>query len=199
VVTRLTYRIVLSKRRHLPVIKTEHGTYPFWEIFNLLFGIRCQIYEYKARLLPHHKNMISELAIWEKWYLPSSFSLKEKTVLDIGSGSGETALFYFHHGASKLVCVEKSSSACRFARANLRNLNAEIINEPFKLDHLKIPHDYLKMDIEGGEVLLLKYDAHLKPCVIEAHSKELEKELCDKFNLKKAFNLNANTSLIVSK
>jgi 2-polyprenyl-3-methyl-5-hydroxy-6-metoxy-1,4-benzoquinol methylase len=54
----------------------------------------------------HHAGvMLAEVMAWTAWYLPR-FNLAGKTVLDIGAGCGETAAFYFDHGAEKVVAVE---------------------------------------------------------------------------------------------
>ena len=50
------------------------------------------------------------------------------------------------------------------------NLNVEPMNDAFKLAHLDIAHDFMKIDIEGGEKILLESRSReLTPCVIEAH------------------------------
>ena len=49
-----------------------------------------------------HRSLVqTELEMWHEQYLPCG-----KKILDIGAGCGETALFYFKHGAEKVVCVE---------------------------------------------------------------------------------------------
>jgi predicted RNA methylase len=126
-----------------------------------------------------------ELDIWERFYLPTS--VKGKTILDIGAGCGETALFYFHWGASRVTCIEKDRDAARLAKRNLANFGATVLNEPFSATHLDFPHDFMKMDIEGAETALLSYDGELKPCVIECHDQKTEEELQERFGLKKVY------------
>jgi ubiquinone/menaquinone biosynthesis C-methylase UbiE len=49
----------------------------------------------KLKMPSHYATlMLKEWDIWEKCYLPP-FTLKGKTVLDVGVGYGETALFLF--------------------------------------------------------------------------------------------------------
>lgn len=105
--------------------------------------------------------------MWEKYYLP--INVKDKTILDVGAGSGETSLFYLHHGAKHIIAIEADSEAFKLLKQNVPNDKVTAINEPFKLDHLSIPHDLMKMDIEGAEQLLLSFNGQLKNSVIEAH------------------------------
>lgn len=117
-------------------------------------------------------KMVSlELSDWYKWYLP--ISLSGKTVLDVGSGCGETALFFLKSGASFVTCIEMDTKSCNFAERNLKDRDATVINEPFVLEHLKTPHDFTKMDIEGGERELLKLDRLPRPMVVEVHGSDL--------------------------
>jgi hypothetical protein len=119
---------------------------------------------------------IDEWNVWKNCYLPR-FSLKGKTVLDIGAGCGETAFFYFLHGAKKVVAIEPYVKAVSILRENaeINKWNVHIIPEKFKLEHLEIPHDFMKVDIEGGEVELLKVEIN-EPCIVEVHNNELKTE-----------------------
>ena len=129
--------------------------------------------------------LVWEWSYWKRTYLPP-FSLQEKTVLDIGAGSGETAYFFFEHGASKVVAVESSEEDVKFLRENARrhDWNIEIIEQPFSLSHLKEPFDFMKMDIEGGERLLLDLDKIDFPCVLEAHTVDLAHAFRSLFDMK---------------
>jgi len=188
-------RLALSKHYHVPVLKTAFGTFPLWDVFNLWFGVRTKVYDESCHLIPAHNNMLKgELDIWERFYLPAS--VKGKTVLDVGGGCGETALFYFHWGASKVICIEKDNDAARLARRNLTNFRAVVLNEPFCLNHLGFPHDFMKMDIEGAETLLLSYEGKLKPCVIECHDQKTEERLAERFGLKQVYRLSEQISLL---
>ena len=117
-----------------------------------------------------------ETSDWEKHYLP--IDLHGKVIMDVGAGEGETAMFFLQHGASKIVCVESCSDA--YARLALNEHNHSncmtSINGKFQISHLNIEHDFLKMDIEGYEEILL--GVKLKtPAVVEVHGLQL----CDKF------------------
>ncbi len=52
------------------------------------------------------------------------FDWQSATVLDIFSGSGSLAFEALSRGAKTAVCVEKSTSACRILRENIRLLEA---------------------------------------------------------------------------
>jgi len=188
-------RIALSKHYHVPILKNAFGTFPLWDVFNLWFGVRARVYDYSCRLIPTHRNMLKgELGIWERFYLP--VSVKGKTVLDVGGGCGETALFYFHWGASKVICIERDKDAARLARRNLANFRASVLNEPFRPSHLDIPHDFMKMDIEGAESELLSHDCKLKPCVIECHDRKTEEMLMERFSLRPIYQPSEQISLL---
>lgn len=140
---------------------------------NDLFNSPLQRY---FKLLNYHAAaVILEWEMWVKQYQPP-FDLKNKTVLDVGAGCGETAWLFFLLGANKVICVEPDKKACALLKKNLRGFPIQVINAPFNLRHLHLKHDFMKMDCEGGEKLLLPYlTEKLKPCVIEVHSQELER------------------------
>jgi tRNA G37 N-methylase Trm5 len=127
----------------------------------------------------------SEGQLWEKYYLPS-FSLKGLTVLDVGAGEGETAYFYFKHGARKVICVENNPLAIQFLEQNLKDndWNAVVIPKAFEstmLTEHKV--DFMKMDGEGCEKELLKLDQLAIPSFIEVHDPETLRLLHEKFGL----------------
>lgn len=143
-------------------------------------------YNDKLYLTTHYFNaIIAEWYIWKKHYLPSS-PLQEKTVLDVGAGCGETAHFYFQHGAKKVIAIEPDQTAIRLLEKNatVNKWNIQIIHASFELEHLNLPHDYLKMDIEGFEAILLDLQSPLKPCIIEVHNQELINKFEKKFGLR---------------
>jgi len=132
---------------------------------------RVNILGFKLELLYDYATIIEdELPVWEKNYLP--MSVKNKIVLDVGAGCGETSAFYIAHGASKVVAIEPDKRAYSLLLKNVRanSLNVVPIRKPFELKDLLIPHDLLKIDAEGAEVALLNYQGSLGDCVLEAHT-----------------------------
>jgi hypothetical protein len=129
----------------------------------------------------------NELRLWSKWY---GDDFKGKIVLDVGAGAGETASFFFNRGAEKVIAVESNPEAidCLYDNIVRNDWNCEILEGEFKLSDLEIPHDYLKMDIEGGEIALLNYTGELGKASLELHPERIGKENCqkliEKFNLK---------------
>lgn len=110
------------------------------------------------------------------YYLPP-YNLRNKVILDIGAGCGETARYYLLNGALKVICIDNDDICLNYLKINSKNFNIDIIGESFKLEHLKLNYDICKMDIEGYEVLLINaYDngllniKELKPMIIECHS-----------------------------
>jgi hypothetical protein len=87
-------------------------------------------------------------------------------------------MFFLKHGASKVVCVESCVDAAKYLAANAHNHPDRLtaINDKFQLSHLKIPHDFLKMDIEGYEEVLLSAKLET-PAAVEVHGLQLS----DKF------------------
>lgn len=169
----------LALLRHLP-------DYLHWTLLEKTdYGFVLKHYNDTLCLATHYFNaIIAEWYVWKKYYLPN-FSLKGKIVLDVGAGCGETAHFYFLHGAKKVFAIEPDAGATRLLEKNAsaNGWKIEIIHDSFRLEHLRLPHDYMKMDIEGFEVILLKFQSCLKPCVIEVHNQELIDKLGSKFGL----------------
>ena len=140
-------------------------------------------------LLPrtYAKIQVNEYANWEKWY---GNNFKNKIVLDVGAGAGETASFFFNRGAKEVIVIENNLDAFRFLLRNrlVNNWNMKIIYSRFDVGFLELEHDYMKMDIEGGEIELLKYEGKLRPCSLEVHPERIGKEAVEqiikKFNLK---------------
>jgi SAM-dependent methyltransferase len=110
---------------------------------------------------------------WENQYLPP-YGVKDKTILDIGAGAGETAKFFLDHGAKNIIAVEINPYALPSLRRNASKHHITVIEKPFATSMLQLPHDYMKMDIEGYETSLLMDDClewYKKPCIVEAHNK----------------------------
>jgi ribosomal protein L11 methylase PrmA len=167
-------RITLSTKKHLPILRLNsdlRSSFPIWDFWKLRqlektglhlrgLGVNAWIYE-----LPRG------------WYLPP-FSLKGKIVLDLGACCGETAYYFLQNGACKVVCVECDPEYIKLLEENKKNLNLniEIVAERFNLKHLQISHDFIKCDIDSGEVDLLPIAEHLKPCVLEVHTPNLRNQ-----------------------
>jgi hypothetical protein len=172
----------LSNSWKLPCWKIFGWTFAFWEISRIVSTIRkirdlgiskidenylAIYFGYTLRLKQLHAiSLINDSDLWEKTYLP--IEVEDKTILDVGSGCGETMAFFFAHGAKKVVGIESDPEACMFARTNIweNRWNAEIKNEAFAVRHLSIPHDFLKVNAEGAEQILLGYDGKLGACTI---------------------------------
>lgn len=128
-------------------------------------------------------DLLKEWNEWEKEYIPKG-GLQGKTVLDVGAGSGETACFFFKHGASKVICIEPIHSKCEEIRDNAKQLqwNVEIRDKKFTLSDLEGQIDFAKIDCEGGEKILLDTRINiLFPFCVEIHSLELVEEFKKRF------------------
>jgi hypothetical protein len=135
-------------------------------------------------LTPYYFELLwREWRSWKNWYLPP-WSLKGKTVLDVGAGCGETALFYYYHGASRVIAVEPQSSSVPLLRKNVsRNRwDMQIVEGPFQMSMLEWNFDFMKMDGEGCEAQLLAANS-LPPCAIEAHDQAVADGLRERFGV----------------
>ena len=172
----LKTKIRLSKRKHVPVLILGSRTYPIWQLKRVRTVEKTGL-----ELDSWAQDIIFELPEFKKYYLPP-FSLKGKTVLDIGACCGETAWFYLKQGAQKVICIEPDPTRVKMIEINKKNLNmnVEIIADCFRPEHLSLEHNFVKCDIEGYETLLLPYAKSLKPCILEAHTwlirEQFEKE-----------------------
>jgi len=186
--------LVLSRRKKAPVFCWFETTFRPHQLLHLLARTRwlrivdkdaesviIKLYGQQIKLLNgYFVCLANEWKIWERYYLPT-FSLGGKTVLDIGAGCGETAFLYFLYGARKIVAIELDKKVVEYLKENVKrnNWNVEVIPEAFKLEHLNIPHDFMKMDIEGHEKELLKASI-IKPCILEVHNSELKRKFEEK-------------------
>ena len=159
-----------------------YGIYKIGGIRLKLLRVRNPAYaspSYTRSFFTHYFDWMSE-------YRPP-FPLKGKTVLEGGSGVGETATLFFALGAKKLICVDINPQACGVLRENAdaNGWDIKIINEPFSTRHLlETEWDFCKLDIETGESCLLSLDKLPdKPMVMETHGVQLTKDLIHKFHL----------------
>lgn len=144
---------------------------------------RLKIGRYCIKITPYFFNAIyGEWLDWKRFYLP--INLKGATVLDVGAGCGETALFYFLHGAKRVICVEPQEQLAKIIDENIRanRWDAEVLNRSFDLDLLQTEFGFMKMDCEGCEEHLLKASS-IPPCVIEVHDTETLSTLKETFGL----------------
>ncbi len=117
--------------------------------------------------------VFSEWIYWKQHYI-EFLPPHAKTVLDVGSGCGETALLYFLKGAEKLICLEPDEEKANLLEKNSRRnrWNTTVLRRPFRTSYLKqLQFDFMKMDCEGCESLLLDVE-ELPPCVIEVHGQK---------------------------
>ncbi|MDH2900691.1 MAG: hypothetical protein PXY39_06935 [archaeon] len=183
----------LSKKKHFPIFVLFGCEYYPWQMMSLFRAMRGKVadsdliqtslFGYNITLVRHRYNMtIGEIPLWDETYAP--ISVKNKIVLDIGAGMGESAAFYFGKGAKKVVAVEPNPQDYTLLKENAskNSWNLDPIQDVFKLEQLSIPHDLAKIDCEGGEVILLSYKNSLGPCVIESHSAEITRDLVAKFH-----------------
>jgi|GEM_PF-5232016 hypothetical protein len=98
--------------------------------------------------------------LWVDYLKPNG-----KVILDVGAYTGDTAKLFLAAGAKKVICIEPNREFAR--RIDLPN--TEVIIERFCLDHLLIPHDAIKVNIEGYEMELLNYKGKLKRSLVSCH------------------------------
>lgn len=122
------------------------------------------------------EKMIQQESLdWKKHYLP--MSLQNLVILDVGAGEGETARFFLDNGAAKVICIEPSLESFRYLKRNAVSHPIVPINKLFEMsDLLTQSFDFLKMDIEGYEEILLEKDLSC-PAIVEVHGLQLK----DKF------------------
>jgi hypothetical protein len=144
---------------------------------------RLRVGKYAIKITPYFFNVVyGEWLDWKRYYSP--LDLNGATILDVGAGCGETALFYFLQGAKRVVCIEPDERLSRIVNENIQTnrWNAEVLTRHFDLDLLELDFDFMKMDCEGCEGQLL-YAQSLPPCVIEVHSRQLLTALKEAFDL----------------
>ena len=177
--------LVVAGRAILPhqFIKRIFATWN-WKLSSSHPYYHLKIGEYAIKLHPEYFHIIfGEWPDWKRTHLPP-FSLKGATVLDVGAGCGETALFYFIHGVDRVICVEPNSDLSNIIGENSRanKWNVEVLARPFDLGMLSLKIDFMKMDCEGCEAQLLSADK-LPACVMEVHDGHVLEGLTRKFGL----------------
>ena len=162
----LKITVGLSRQKHLPCFKVyDHAIWP-WE-----YTKYKEIENQNLALTPTGVLATKEMLLCGHLYLPK-FSLKDKTVLDIGACCGETANIFLKAGAKKVICIEPNINRIRYIDFNKRNLgwNVDIIPEKANPKHIiETKPDLIKCDIEGYEMDLIDYLPNY-PCVLEVHN-----------------------------
>ena len=181
----------LSKRKHLPALFAKDNPYAF------------KLWQYKLA------RQVEETGLWldglgiciltsdQSPYDPP-FSLKGKTVLDVGASNGECAWWYMKKfGASHVVSVECAPEQIVYLKHNQEYLSkhfgkVDVIAEPFNIKHLSYAkYDFIKCDCEGYEMILIDYlnqGNTLPPTVVEAHTDWIRDRFLEKgFTVKKQF------------
>ncbi len=186
-------RIGLSKRIHAPVYYVDgiSGNFPLWR--------RNDVKKIVATGL-HLDNFavycyLNELP--KGWYEPP-FSLKGKTVLDVGACCGETAYYFLELGAKSVIAIECNKKRLALLRRNVKALKMKchIVAEPFRAKHLlEFNHHFIKSDCEGGEINLLRLPHKLKPCVVETHNSFLTEKF-KQIGFNEICRLNENQSIL---
>jgi len=121
--------------------------------------------------------MLYEWETWTRCYAPAGLDFHGKTVLDVGAGEGETVEFYRLLGAERFICVEPDPQRSTRLRENSKRNSwaAEVFEGPFSLEFLKRSFDFMKMDCEGCERLLLGTRIEFS-CVLETHGVSITEE-----------------------
>jgi hypothetical protein len=194
-------RIGYTKRRKIPIFYFFDDAARIWDLdyflksfFPCLKLLLTEVKSIKDRVVTLKDGwkldvlcascLARETTAW-KYYLPP-FSLEGKTVLDIGAGCGETARFFLKNGAKRVLCVEKNQKYTPYLFENqIIDSRIEVFPEGFNPNHLlKLDYDFVKIDIEGYETLILNWirdgiiskSDDLKPTILETHSTYIEDE-----------------------
>ena len=183
-----------SHKEHLPCIWIS-GVCNFppyrLDVFWKFRGLKCQKTEdgniavnkdsFTFTFTPEYATVfMREFVEWDRHYkFPSS--PKGKTILDVGAGCGETILYFALKGCRNFVAVEPDKTCVRLLKENAEKngLNVKIHNEVLKKEHLGEDYDFVKIDCEGGEALLLEHEVD-KPVAAEVHGEKLMKSFLSK-------------------
>ena len=185
-------RFGISRRRHLPVFKfLDHAVSPVaglsairsfwrWRLDRMPGSDLVKVSTPLDTLFMSRDRagmMLYEWRTWTRYYAPSSFDFRGKTVLDVGAGEGETVEFYRLLGAKKFICVEPDPQrAARLRENSVRNgWDAEVCEGAFSLELLRRQFDFMKMDCEGCEQILIGTPITF-PLVLETHGSSITEE-----------------------
>ena len=157
---RMRVRLPFSRTMHNYFKKAQFRNIPNWSLSDSRLDL-----------------LVSEFERWEKQYLPAD--LRGKTVLDVGAGEGETAYFFLLHGAKKVICIEPDEKCYARLVRNAAGKPIQCLHKEFQLADLDILHDFMKMDIEGWEYLLLETELKM-PAAVELHGLPLRQKFRDK-------------------
>jgi hypothetical protein len=156
----------LSKQKRLPCLKVNNQAIWPWE-----YSQYKEVENLKLALTQIGLQVTKEMLRDGHLYLPK-FSLKGKTVLDIGACCGESANIFLKAGAKKVVCIEPNLNRVKYIEFNKKNLgwNVDVIPEKAAPKHIiETSPDLIKCDIEGYEMDLIDYLPKY-PCVLEVHN-----------------------------
>jgi hypothetical protein len=182
-------RIGIGKKSHLPCFKILDYSFGPVSIARIMWstaGFSLQDLGHEAIVktgkstlrLTRRKAalMVSEWGMWNEVYVPRD-GLAGKTVLEVGSGCGESTALLFEKGAGRVVCVEPDEEQIRYLSENVKEngWNAEVVPTRFSLSLLKDEFDLVRMDCEGCEVELLQLD-RLPNLITEVHSADSKRE-----------------------
>jgi len=120
---------------------------------------------------------------WKKFYTPSLKLSSDSLILDAGAGEGETILLLYLRGFRNFRCVESDASAFNLLQRNVGRLpdaSFDLRNKMFGIEDLN-GVAFAKIDIEGGEIELLKLEKKNFPAeiVVEIHNPTIEKQFLE--------------------
>lgn len=213
--TEVKPQLKLSSRLKVPVWKVLDHSFGLWDRAGAEKAARLvnEFKEYeggfpvvtlfgaKLKMPGYLRNFVLvryDSPLWPRFYNPP-FSCEGKTILDAGAGFGETAAYFISKGASKVICVESDPLAVKLLRENaLRNgFRVEIKERRFELgdlDHV----DFAKIDIEGGESILVGKGRVEIPCVMETHAGVVKSALCQDQGFHEIYRANERLSLVAN-
>lgn len=183
-------RFGLSRKKHLPCIWVGEITNFSLLRLDVFFKFRGMKFSRKQdgnievskngftfTLDPKYATIVvTEFADWDTHYCPP-FSLKNRTVIDVGAGCGETIMYYALKGCRNFIAIEPNPCYADLLMKNSeRNcLTVKVHNDIFRKEHLEEQFDFMKCDCEGGESILLQQEK-CKPVSLEVHGDELRKK-----------------------